>query len=49
MSKLITQELREYRKANLTTIAAEQLFCSGVILRPGQTVEYGTKANGTGM
>lgn len=40
VSKRITREPREYQKANLTAIAAQQLFCSGVKLRPGQTVEY---------
>jgi DNA polymerase elongation subunit (family B) len=40
VSKRLTREPREYRKANQTTIAAQQLFGSGVRLRPGQTVEY---------
>jgi hypothetical protein len=29
-----------YQKAGVTAIAAQQLFGSGVKLRPGQTVEY---------
>jgi DNA polymerase II len=40
VSKRLTREPREYRKANQTAIAAQQLFSSGVRLRPGQTVEY---------
>lgn len=40
VSKRITREPREYQKANLTAIAAQQLFSSGVKLRPGQAVEY---------
>ncbi len=40
VSKRLTREPREYRKANQTAIAAQQLFGSGVRLRPGQTVEY---------
>jgi DNA polymerase elongation subunit (family B) len=40
ISKRLTREPREYRKANQTAIVAQQLFCSGVRLRPGQTVEY---------
>ena len=40
ISKRLTREPREYRKANQTAIAAQQLFGSGVRLRPGQTVEY---------
>ena len=36
----MTRELRDYAKAGLTAIAAQQLFGSGVKLRPGQTVEY---------
>ena len=31
---------RDYQKAGVTAIAAQQLFGSGVKLRPGQTVEY---------
>jgi len=38
--KRLTREPREYRKANQTAIAAQQLFGSGVRLRPGQTIEY---------
>jgi DNA polymerase-2 len=40
VSKRLTREPREYSKANQTAIAAQQLFGSGVRLRPGQTVEY---------
>jgi DNA polymerase-2 len=40
ISKRLTREPREYSKANQTAIAAQQLFGSGVRLRPGQTVEY---------
>jgi DNA polymerase elongation subunit (family B) len=40
VSRRLTREPREYRQANQTAIAAQQLFGSGVRLRPGQTVEY---------
>ncbi len=40
VSKRLTREPREYQKANQIAIAAQQLFGSGVRLRPGQTVEY---------
>jgi len=40
ISKRLTREPREYSKANQTAIVAQQLFGSGVRLRPGQTVEY---------
>jgi DNA polymerase-2 len=40
LSKRLTREPREYQKANQTAIAAQQLFGSGVRLRPGQTIEY---------
>jgi len=40
ISKRITKEPREYQKAGLTAIAAQQLFGSGVKLRPGQAIEY---------
>src|SRR5437899_2474522 len=40
VSKRITKEPRDYEKAGVTAIAAQQLFGSGVKLRPGQTVEY---------
>jgi DNA polymerase II len=40
ISKRITREPRDYSKASLTAIAAQQLFGSGVRLRQGQTVEY---------
>ena len=39
VSKRLTRAPREYQKANQTAIAAQQLFGSGVHLRPGQTVE----------
>jgi len=40
ISKRITREPRNYSKASLTAIAAQQLFGSGVRLRQGQTVDY---------
>jgi DNA polymerase-2 len=40
VSKRLTREPREYRKASHTAIAAQQLFGRGVRLRPGQTIEY---------
>jgi DNA polymerase-2 len=40
ISKRMTREPREYQKANLTAIVAQQLYSNGVKLRPGQTVEY---------
>jgi len=40
VSKRITKEPRDYRKAGVTAIAAQQLFGSGVKLRPGQNIEY---------
>ncbi len=40
ISKRITREAREYQKAGITAIAAQQLFGSGVKLRPGQNIEY---------
>src|SRR5207249_8115201 len=40
VSKRITKEPREYQKAGVTAIAAQQLFGSGVNLRPGQNIEY---------
>ncbi len=40
ISKRMTREPRLYSKASLTAIAAQQLYGSGVKLRPGQTVEY---------
>ncbi|MGB7281318.1 MAG: hypothetical protein WBE13_03565 [Candidatus Acidiferrum sp.] len=40
VSKRITKQPRDYQKAGVTAIAAQQLFGSGVKLRPGQTVEY---------
>jgi DNA polymerase II len=40
VSKRITREPRDYQKASVTAIAAQQLFGSGVKLRPGQNIEY---------
>jgi len=40
ISKRMTREPRQYSKANRVAIAAQQLYGSGVKLRPGQTVEY---------
>jgi DNA polymerase II len=40
ISKRITREPRDYKKAGVTAIAAQQLFGSGVKLRPGQNIEY---------
>lgn len=40
ISKRLTRSPRDYRKASLTAIAAQQLYGRGVELRPGQTVEY---------
>ena len=40
VSKRITKEPRDYTKAGSTAIAAQQLFGSGVKLRPGQSIEY---------
>jgi len=40
ISKRITKEPRDYQKAGVTAIAAQQLFGSGVKLRPGQNIEY---------
>src|SRR5271167_4766388 len=40
VSKRITKEPRDYQKAGVTAIAAQQLFGSGVRLRPGQNIEY---------
>jgi DNA polymerase-2 len=40
ISKRMTREPREYQKANLTAIVAQQLYSNGVRLRPGQTVQY---------
>ena len=40
VSKRITREPRDYQKAGATAIAAQQLFGSGVELRPGQNIEY---------
>src|SRR5467141_2777296 len=40
VSKRITREPRDYQKAGVTAIAAQQLFGSGVKLQPGQNIEY---------
>ena len=40
ISKRLTRPPRDYQKASLTAIAAQQLYGRGVRLRPGQTVEY---------
>ena len=40
VSKRLTREPREYKKAAYTAIAAQQLFGHGVRLHPGQTIEY---------
>ena len=40
VSKRITRSPRDYQKAGSTAIAAQQLFGSGVKLRPGQNIEY---------
>ncbi len=40
VSKRITREPRDYQKAGITAIAAQQLFGNGVKLRPGQNIEY---------
>ena len=40
ISKRITREPRDYQKAGVSAIAAQQLFGSGVKLRPGQNIEY---------
>jgi DNA polymerase II len=40
VSKRLTREPRDYKKAGHTAIAAQQLFGHGVRLRPGQTIEY---------
>lgn len=40
VSKRLTRPVRDYRKACHTAIAAQQIYGSGVQLRPGQTVEY---------
>ena len=40
ISKRMTREPRQYSKANMVAIAAQQLYGNGVKLRPGQTVEY---------
>jgi DNA polymerase-2 len=40
ISKRITRAPRDYQKAGITAIVAQQLFGCGVKLRPGETVEY---------
>jgi DNA polymerase elongation subunit (family B) len=40
VSKRITKEPRDYQKAGVTAIAAQQLFGAGLKLQPGQNIEY---------
>ncbi|MGH9724725.1 MAG: DNA polymerase domain-containing protein, partial [Candidatus Acidiferrales bacterium] len=40
ISKRLTRSPRDYQKASLTAIAAQQLFGRNVKLRPGQVIEY---------
>jgi len=40
IGKRMTREPRQYAKANLVAIAAQQLYGKGVQLRPGQMIEY---------
>lgn len=40
ISKRITRAPRDYQKAGVTAIAAQQLFGRGVKLRPGENVQY---------
>lgn len=40
ISKRITKPPRDYEKASVVAIAAQQLYGHGVRLRPGQTIEY---------
>jgi hypothetical protein len=40
LTQIPCSEKLGYQKAGVTAIAAQQLFGSGVKLRPGQTVEY---------
>jgi len=40
VSKRLTRAPRDYSEAGHSAIAAQQLYGSGVRLRPGQTVEY---------
>ncbi|HEV2297193.1 MAG TPA: DNA polymerase domain-containing protein [Candidatus Acidoferrales bacterium] len=40
ISKRLTRSPRDYQKASLTAIAAQQLFGREVKLRPGQVIEY---------
>lgn len=40
ISNRITRAPRDYQKAGITAIVAQQLFGCGVKLRPGETVEY---------
>ncbi len=47
VSKRITREPRDYQKAGVTAIAAQQLFGSGVKLRPGQNIGSDTTARNT--
>jgi len=40
VSKRLSRSPKEYRKANLTAIAGQQIYGRGVQMRPGQTIEY---------
>lgn len=40
ISKRITKPPRDYERAGLVAVAAQQLYGRGIQLRPGQTVEY---------
>jgi DNA polymerase elongation subunit (family B) len=40
ISKRISRSPKDYQKADMTAIAAQQIYGRGVRLRPGQTVEY---------
>ena len=40
ITKRLTRSPQAYKKANLTAIVAQQLYGSGVNLRPGQMVQY---------
>jgi len=40
ISKRLTRSPRDYQKASLTAVAAQQLFGCEVKLRPGQVIEY---------
>jgi DNA polymerase elongation subunit (family B) len=40
ITKRITRAPRDYQKASVTAIAAQQLFGNGVKLRPGENIQY---------